>query len=293
MRRSASSVSLSTIGKQNGDLIRKAGTKLNRLGINFTRDAGLPAEEAFPLFSDLGFDAVFTEFFGTTALHEPYAEAAQRAGLYYECLHAPFGHINDIWSDGASGDRMEKELCDTVKAAAAFSVPYVVVHLSSGDHCPSINDTGHARFDRLIECAVRNHVTVAFENQRKLANLAFVMELYRDVPNVGFCWDVGHEKCFADGKEFVPLFGDRLVYTHIHDNLCEHNKDLHLIPFDGAIDYTRTAQHLKNFGGTLTLELLPLNSNRYTDISPRAYYTRAHDAAVRLRDLVSDARNSR
>ena len=263
---------------------------MNRLGINYSRDAGLTAGEAFSLFAQLGFDAIFTGFFGTTALMEPYAEEARRAGLFYECLHAPFGHINDIWSPEDCGDRMEKELTDTIDAAAAFSIPYVVLHLSSGDRCPCINDVGHARFDRIVNRAVQKNVTVAFENQRKLANLAFVLELYQDVPNVGFCWDVGHEKCFADGREFMPLFGNRLVYTHIHDNLCVHNGDLHLIPFDGAVDYTRTAHHLRQFDGTLTLEILPKNSDRYTNVPMRDYYRRAYDAAVRLRTLVEDAK---
>ena len=263
----------------------------NRIGVNYTRAAGLSPKEAFSLFVSLGFEATFTGYLGTTALNEPYAEEAAKAGIFYESIHAPFGHINDIWSDNEAGDRMEAELRNCIETASALSVPIVVTHLSSGEHCPCINDTGHARFDRLVNAAVRNNITLAFENQRKIANLAFVMELYADVPNVGFCWDVGHEACFTDGREFMPLFGDKLVYTHIHDNSGIHNEDLHMIPFDGTIDYTRTAEHLKAFRGTLTLEFMPQNSDRYQNITARDCYERAAGSAMRLRELVEKARN--
>ena len=86
----------------------------------------------------------------------------------------------------------------------------------------------------------------------------------------------------------MPLFGDKLAFTHINDNLCEYNGDLHLIPFDGKIDFGYVAEQLKKSGytGTLSLELLPPESDFYRDVSPQEYYARAYHAACRLRDML-------
>ena len=131
-------------------------------------------------------------------------------------------------------------------------------------------------------------MTLGFENQRKIGNLSFILELYNDVPQVRFCWDVGHEACFTPGREYMPLFGNKLVYTHIHDNEKVYNGDLHLIPFDGKIDYRRTAELLRKYDyqGTLTLEIAPKKSGRYDDLTIDQFFARAYTAAQRLRDLV-------
>ncbi|MCQ2433237.1 MAG: sugar phosphate isomerase/epimerase [Clostridia bacterium] len=263
---------------------------MHKLGINYTVSTGLSPAEAFHIIKGVGFDAVFTGYFGSTEAMEPAAKAAQETGLYFECIHAPFNHINDIWSADENGDAVQKVLTDSIISADAYKIPIVVVHLSSGEHPPYDWDAGHRRWDAIIDTAVKHSVIVAFENQRKLSNLAYAMELYQDVPQARFCWDVGHEQCFARGREFMPLFGDRLVYTHIHDNTCEYNRDLHMIPFDGKIDYRRVTDHLKkaNYQGTLTLEVLPENSDFYHNIPWEEYYQKAYRAADRLRGMMEE-----
>lgn len=263
-----------------------------RLGINYDETAALSPKEAFTLFRELGFDAVFTGYFPSDPTFvDTCAVCAADAGLAYESLHAPFGHINDMWKEGDDGDRMLRELTDTVEAAHRLNVPIAVVHLSSGVNAPCVNDIGHRRFDALMEHAVKHGVTIAFENQRKLANLAFVMELYQSVANAAFCWDVGHEQCFTEGREFMPLFGKRLVCTHIHDNLAEPGGDLHMLPFDGRIRFERTVQLLKQYDyrGTLTLEVFRNFSDRYRALSPEEYYRRAFEAAAKLRAMAEKA----
>ncbi len=262
---------------------------MNRIGINYFKELGTP-EEAFRRIASRGFDAVFTDFEGSFERVGQFASLAEENGLCYESLHAPFDRINDIWSDAEDGDSMERRLSDTISAASRYGIPYVILHLSSGENAPAVCDAGRRRIDRLVEQAVSERVTLAFENQRKLANLAFVLELYRDCENVGLCWDVGHEKCFAGGREFVPLFPGKLVYTHIHDNYCEPQGDLHMIPFDGRIDYRRTAYHLRDFSGTLTLELSPSYSRKYDGMSPETLAVRARDAVCLLRDMVDAER---
>lgn len=267
--------------------MRKLGTSINETKWGFTPDQALAA------IRRAGFASFFIGYECGPDMESrmaQYAEGAARQGIWFECIHAPFGKpgCNSLWLPGEDGDVMRDHLIESVQACERFGVPIAVVHLSSGDAAPCVTDIGHARFDAVINEAVKRNVTLAFENQRKIGNLAFILELYDDVPQVRFCWDLGHEACFTPGREYMPLFGKKLVYTHIHDNDCVYNGDLHLIPFDGKIDYTRRMDLLRqyNYQGTLTLEIAPKKSGRYDDLTPDQYYARAYAAALRLRDML-------
>ena len=263
---------------------------MRTLGINFETDfwPGLDEEKGLAILREAGFDCFFTDFYSDQDVLERYAKASAQHQIRWECMHAPFNGINAIWLEGADGDNMLERLLSTVRACSRFGVPFAVVHLSSSTRPPCVNDVGHKRLDILVKEAVDKNVTICFENLRKLANMAFVFEAYEDVPQVRFCWDTGHEACFTPGRHFMPLFGDKLSFTHINDNLCEYNGDLHLIPFDGKIDFGYVTEQLKKSGyqGTLSLELLPPASDFYRNISPREYYARTYKAACRLRDMV-------
>lgn len=260
---------------------------MRKLGINCGSFRGVNALESIPYIKNAGFDCVFTGY-KDDAYIGALAEAIDRAGLTYDTVHAPFKHINDIWMPGDDGEAMLKTLTDCLDACAHYGVPVMIVHLSSKEDAPCVNDIGHERFDRLVEHAGEVGVKIAFENQRKLANLAFAFEQYGHLPQVGFCWDVGHEACFTPGRKYMPLFGKHLIALHIQDNMCEYNKDLHLIPFDGMINFYHVGEQIKasGFTGTLMLEVLQKNSNVYDDYTVEQYYERAFRAVSKLRRIV-------
>ncbi len=257
---------------------------MRKLGINLHAMPGLSDEAYVKTMAGLGFSATFT---GPRNYVEN-AELFAANGIAYESVHAPFKGINAIWLAGEDGDAMYKELADCVDGCAAASVPIMVVHLSSGQTPPSITDIGRARFANLVEYAAKKNVLIAFENQRMLGNLAWALETFG--PDVaGFCWDCGHESCFTPGREYMPLFGDRLEFLHIHDNYGVFNEDKHLLPFDGGIDFHRFAEHIRRSGftGTLMLEAIAKNSNAYDLLTPEEYLAKAAIAAKRLATLVN------
>lgn len=262
---------------------------MNKIGINLISFPDMTDEDVLRAAAELGFGAIFTGVMEDEARQMRCAELMARLGLDYEMLHAPFGHINDIWLEGEGGDAMLKELKDCVDRCAKVGAKFAVVHLSSGENPPSITDIGRARWAKLAEYAKDSKVQIAFENQRKLANLAWAMETFSPEDSVGFCWDCGHEVCFASGREYMPLFGDRLICTHIHDNEGVRNKDDHWIPFDGNLDYNRFAQHIRRSGyqGTLMLELA-YKRPRYEGMPAREYLERAAKAAKRLAKMVDE-----
>ena len=259
---------------------------MRKIGINLNAYSGLEDNNSLKTIKNIGFDSFFT---GTLDLKSQFkiAEAAALNNISYEFVHGPFGHINDIWLDCAAGDEMQNEISDCIDACGKTNVPIVVLHLSSGVTPPTITDIGRKRFEKLVNTASKNNVKIAFENQRLLGNLCWALE-YFNTETVGFCWDCGHENCFTPGLQFMPLFGDRLICTHIHDNTCTFNEDAHMLPFDGRIDFQKVARQIQRsgFDGVLMLEAIADASGHYTDMPPQKYLQQAADAAKRLVKMV-------
>ena len=259
---------------------------MRKIGINVDPNISFGVAPFLTCIKNTGFDCIFTG--GTDPDYVGWvSDQCKTLGLEYEMLHAPWDHINDLWFRNEAADVLVQRLCDSVSLAAQHKIPIVVMHLSSGDQCPHVTDAGLENFDKIVKFAAARDVTVAVENQRKLGNISTVLEIYGKETNVGFCWDVGHEACFAHGREYMPLFADRCVTTHIHDNHCRYNGDDHLIPFDGQIDFRRTADliHKANYQGTLMLELdLPHEgSDKYNNLNMEQFVSKAFAAINRLR----------
>ena len=262
-----------------------------KIGINIDRGTVWGHGELMREVAAVGFDGVFTssdpEFVAATA------EYCRKYGLDYTSLHAPFRGINAMWENGEQAQDMLAQLCASADLAAEYGVPVIVAHLSSGDDAPHVTDAGLENFTRLVDHAREKGITVAFENQRKLGNIAVIFELFENDPSVGFCWDVGHEKCFAYGREYMPLFGKRCIYTHIHDNHQAHGGDEHLLPFEGTIDYKNTARRIVQAGyeGPLTLEIAEPSTpgERYADLTARQFAEKAYAAVDQIRNLCEEA----
>ncbi|MBO5670935.1 MAG: sugar phosphate isomerase/epimerase, partial [Clostridia bacterium] len=246
------------------------------LGINLHALKELHYDTCLREMADIGFGATFT-MTENEAYHDKVANACAKHGIRYESIHAPAVGINRIWQEDDGG--ILQALMDSVRFCAIAGAPILVVHLSSGNTPPPMCDVGFSRFQRLSEYAESNGIRLAFENLRKLSNLAWAMERF---PNAGFCWDCGHESCFTPGLRFMPLFGDRLICTHIHDNTGVYDEDCHFIPFDGHIDFSYVTEQLRTYDyrGTLMLEIGSRasggKSNRYDSMPAKEFLTRAY-----------------
>ncbi len=259
-----------------------------KIGIIQNSYGELALEEEIRLMRKNGFTATF--LYCEYENFDRDVAAFREGGIDVETIHAPFQGINHMWIEGDEGDKMLNRLLYCVDAANRNNIPVVVVHLSSGEHPPKINETGNRRFDQLIEYARSKGVTLAFENQRKLGNLAHIFEYYDDI---GFCWDVGHEACFADGREYMPLFGKRLCALHLHDNRTKKNSDDHMIPYDGKIDLDKAARFIANapFDGTIMLEVDRRRSSIYDNYTPEKFFQKAGEAAKKFAAAVEKYRD--
>ena len=93
---------------------------MRKIGINIGLKRGLDIEEAIKKIKELGFDSVFC---GVPPLKQipQMAKALAENGLEWETLHAPFGHMNDIWLEGEAGEIMLRELLNCVDCCAGIA----------------------------------------------------------------------------------------------------------------------------------------------------------------------------
>ena len=161
---------------------------MRKIGINIRATRGDISDERYiELISELGFEAAFSDVsFGRTALYN-ISNLLAKKGIAHEYLHSSFSHINDMWLDNYAGERMFAELRDNIDCTSEMNIPISIIHLSSGHNPPSISDIGRKRYAELVDYAEKKNVTIAFENLRKLANVAWAFEAFADAPNVGFC----------------------------------------------------------------------------------------------------------
>lgn len=256
-----------------------------------------PAEQ-IKMIKAAGFDAVFTDWSAPGCL-DGLAKEIKDEGLIFQSIHAPFGRSADFWhEDGEKANTAVNELIACLDDCKRLGVPIMVAHTFIGftEHDP--NPLGVERFAKVVKAAEERGVRIAFENTEGEEYLDMLMEAFKDSPAVGFCWDTGHEMCYNHHRDMLASYGDRLIATHINDNLgisrfdgeTYWTDDLHLLPFDGIADWDGVAARLDKcgFDGIMTFELTVkskpdrFENDKYAAISTEQYLAEAYARACRL-----------
>lgn len=131
---------------------------------------------------------------------------------------------------------------------------------------------------------------IAFENLKCTKNLEFIMSL---VPDAKFCRDCGHEYSRLADHKPMPLFMDRLVALHVHDNFIEN--DDHIIPFLGKVDFEYVGKELaeSGFDGSLMLEILYGKNEKYSnEPTYKEFVLKAKQSAEKVIEIVKKYRNN-
>lgn len=137
----------------------------------------------------------------------------------------------------------------------------------------------HAWQDRFVELGIKNGTGAAIENMlpfldRKLSvkycehydQLIEYVDSFHD-PMVGICWDTGHanQMQFNQGRALRAI-GKRLKALHINDNYYG-NRDEHLLPYMGEVDWPDVIDALAEIGyeGTLNYETQNVSNGAWGD----------------------------
>ena len=264
---------------------------------------GIPDEEQIKLFAETGFEAYFVEWKRGYDL-EKALKAGEEAGIPMLFVHAPFsgdGNVSALWEQNERTERSFSTLTECIKDCADHGVKLIVFHAFIGFDKHEPTEFGVKNFEKLVDYAASLGVNIAFENTEGEEYLERLMEAFKDKKNVGFCWDTGHEMCYNRSKDMMALYGDRLLCTHINDNLgikdsdgkITYIDDLHLLPFDGVGDWEDITERLvkHGFDGYLTFELT-VNSkpgrhenDMYKDMGVEKYLSNAYMRACRVATL--------
>ena len=265
-----------------------------KLGINTDCLRGLLDEvSTLKLAHEAGFGVMTTAKIGLREVSE-LKEKATELGMEFPFLHSPFKGINYMWIEGEEyREAVYDGIIESIDSASACDVKSVVLHVSSGWQAPPVNDLGLSRYDSLVEYSAKKGVTLAFENLRMVGNLAYLMDRYEHVDNVRFCYDCGHEHCYTKTVSWIDIFTNKIIATHIHDNLSRElydktcDPDYHFLPFDGTFNYHEMMRKLDKYGyaGPLLLEVFRTRREDYKALSAEEFLATAYERIKRISEL--------
>jgi sugar phosphate isomerase/epimerase len=161
-----------------------------------------------------------------------------------------------------------------------------------------MNNLYFDNFDTIVGKAAEGGVKIAFENTEGEEYLFALIEHFSGNETVGFCWDSGHEMCYNYSKALLAKYGDRLIMTHLNDNLgisrfdgkTYWTDDLHLLPFDGVADWDHNVDRLKrsrpmpilNFELVIQSKPGRHDNDVYAAMPLELYFTEAYKRACRI-----------
>ena len=270
-----------------------------KIGFSVGYNYSIPTPDVVKLLKTIGFDAVSPEWKEGPELAEV-VETARQSGMIVESLHAPFGNADKLWSaDENVGNPAKMEQLKALEDCKKWNIPVMVVHPWIGfEYEFDAAALYFGNFDELVAKAEEYGITIAFENVEGEEYLAALMERYQANSAVGFCWDAGHEMCYNRSRDLLGQYGDRLVVTHLNDNLgisrfdgtIFWTDDLHLLPYDGIADWDDNIERLKksrnldilNFELNITSKPGRHENDVYRQMSLEVYFTEAYKCACRI-----------
>lgn len=279
-----------------------------RIGLELHKDVGIPLEDQIRLYKETGFEGFFAYWepgMDVAALKK----VADEEGMIFQSLHAPSGEgARWLWYQHEDTEKHMRIFTECLHDCAANDIPIMVLHSFYGFDLHEPTELGLRNYGILVEEARRLGVKIAIENLEGEEYLAALMEHFRDDPNVGYCWDSGHEACYTHRDLLAePHHGTQLIATHLNDNLGTRDQngeltgldDLHLLPFDGIIDWQDAARKLAkwNFDDILMFELKPKGqpgrseSDAYARMSPEEFVTAAYMRCCRVAALFIAEKN--
>ncbi len=231
------------------------------LCVSIFNSVSIDHKRQLEIFKAIGFDGFFTEY-NIDDIAE-FKAKADELGLIYQSVHAPFYKMNHMWEYSTETETAKQELKNCVEECFKNDVPIVVLHPYIGFDKDEPTELGIANFKEVVDYARERNIKIALENVEGEGYLAALMDAFENYDNVGFCWDTGHEMCYNRFKDMLEIYGDKLIATHINDNMGVTGEDitfwddLHLLPFDGVKDWKDAMQRLDNcgFDGSMTFEL--------------------------------------
>lgn len=235
------------------------------IGINTNNESGDNIEEILLNIKKTGFNKVMLSY--KSGDIEKIVKICKKLNIQIAYYHINNKYANNLWATGKSVDDYISDVIKQINYCGKFQIPIAVFHATQGS--PSTfplkpNKKGLENFKKILNVAKENNVKIAIENIDifSIKNLYYLLDNIRD-ENLGFCYDAGHHHLYNPRKDLIKKYGNRLFALHLHDNLedwysgYDYTRDLHLLPLDGKIDFSKVCEKLKkaNYNGIIMLEV--------------------------------------
>jgi len=213
------------------------------------------------------------------------------SGLTLDSIHGLFG---DEYDPSSPDTKVRQFAMDVYRREGELALdiggPMVVVHpapLVPPDQ--SLTETQHAERESPLMHSLEDlakigeEMGVAFLMENLPGNawqghdpirLAEMLRQF-DTPALRMCYDVGHANMTGNVAESLAACADVISYLHIHDN--NGKTDSHLIPGDGAIDWSSIRSVLSG----LALDVPAMYEVFYDDAKLVTYLTPQYEQQVK------------
>lgn len=204
-----------------------------------------------------------------------FRERMEARGMCIHQSHAPFNRYNKE----RTIEEFKPLVARAIESAGALGSKYIVIHadeyrLAAGEEYDSkrVQDWTYEYLAPFVELADKCGVGIAIEDlfeeagkgKPRSRHCSTVEEILGLIERFGdgvltCCWDFGHAEVAygAEGafEAFKAVF-PHVSCTHVHDNY--YNKDLHLLPFQGNLDWKAHMQYMRENGykGNFTYEFV-------------------------------------
>lgn len=188
-------------------------------------------------------------------------------GIKLHSLHAPLYADFDWGRSGGypisvthleRGHRIDSmdEIKRAIEVAERLPFRYLILHMGLPDETYDLRrfDSAFTSIEHLKIFAKERGAQILLENiPNELSTperlLSFIR--YTRMEDLKVCFDVGHAHMTGGVEPAFAALKERILSTHVHDNRLE--KDDHLMPFDGEINWEQTVKDLRTVEGQFPL----------------------------------------
>lgn len=241
----------------------------------------IPVKKQMDLLKQHDFHSVMifwhTDMFGNKP--DDLAEYARHQSLDIENIHIPFFGVEHLWNESVDTEETMKMIMNSLEGCYHHGIKKAVIHPSAWRTVETLNEGGLNRFKKIAEKARHYQVSLALEN----ISDEFVLDhLFKEIPDLKFCYDNGHQNIFHRDKNLLMKYRDRLIGLHLTDN--QGVDDTHDLPFDGNFNWKEFMKDIKTieYKGPLSFEVGWQCGHENKKYSDEAYVVELKKRAMRL-----------
>lgn len=273
------------------------------IGINSNNECGNNIVEVCTNIKKAGFNNIMIAF--KVGGEENAIKEAIKQGLNIPFVHLNNKYANDLWAKGESNKEYVKDVIRQIELCARYNIRIAVLHGTEGGASDlALPTSEHALgcMNEILKAAQKYKVKIALENldAPNFEHFTFLLDNIKS-EWLGLCYDAGHHNLYRPDFDILEKYGNRILAIHLHDNLMDweygydYTRDLHMLPFDGKIDYDKVCNKLAktNYKNVIMLELHKLSCGEprlYDNMDVDLYLSKAKERAEKIISMVETNR---